>query len=209
MATVALHPARWLHKRLEKSTKRPAGFFVFFFPLNVHNTKSKARSEEALWWRQEYAGEWVQNSEDGRSKIHLREKPHQRKSESWEVMRSFARADRKQQRQKALLTHPKPLNPRPWPLGARKCSNVGINSRRADWCGYYTAGRLPRWGDTAAPATPASINYSVTTSFNEINGNKKIGTFPLQLSITHGDNAWTRAHCTVPHWIRPGRSLTP
>lgn len=91
------------------------------------------------------------------------------KTESWKVMRSFARAVRKQQRQKALLTHPKPLNPRLWPLGPRKCSNAGI--KRADWCRYYAAGRLPRWGDTVsesldAPAT-LLINNSVTTLSNQ------------------------------------------
>lgn len=105
-------------------------------------------------------------------------------------MRSFTRADRKQHRQKALLTHPKPLNPRLWPLGVRKCSNVGIKNRRADWCGYYAAGRLPRWGDTVsgAVATLASLEENL----------------PLKSEhflLKYG------AQCTILHWIRPGYSL--
>lgn len=137
----------------------------FFFPFsfsasNVHNTKPKARSSCVLapgaCWRSgcktQETRRWVENSP---------ERKHTNQ-ESWvKVMRSVARADRKLQRQKALLTHPKPLNPRRWPLGARKCNNVGISSRRADWRRYYTAGRLPRWGDTVSDGSGCSSIHQV------------------------------------------------
>lgn len=169
MATVTPHAVCWLHKSLEKWTKPPAVFsFLFSFFLWTCTTQSqKARLQEALCWRQEYGGVSAISRGQSSSPENI---PN--KTESWEVMKSFARADSRHQRQKALLTHPKPLNPRLWPLGARKCSNVGIKSQRADWCRYYAAGRLPRWGDTAsealvAPQTPALINNSVNKLCNE------------------------------------------
>lgn len=127
-------------------------FLSLVFPLNVFNTKGKSQivegsmSTPGVRWSGCQTPRTVRNSSPENI-------PN--KTEGWEVMRSFARADRKQQRQKALLTHPKPLNPRLWPLGARKCSNVGIKSQRADWCRYYAAGRLPRWGDTLSEALAA------------------------------------------------------